>query len=166
MDHFCYFCFVFVSFSCLFIAALWSPVGKGLTSWLSCMTFVMFYCVFVTFPCGGLGQVWCLIVSIPDMCLSFTFITRACRLFTKKKTFVFVLRCGSWSPLWFRGRLSREEGAGCFALCCVCLLFRESPPQFENRIMARVYVRSITRCTMYQKDPFCKPKLAYGKLFL
>ena len=24
---------------------------------------------------------------------------------------------------------------------------RESPPQFENRIMARVYVRSITRST-------------------
>ena len=26
----------------------------------------------------------------------------------------------------------------------------ESPPQFENRIMARVYVRSITRKTMYR----------------
>ena len=47
----------------LFIAALWSPAGKGLTSWLS---FVMFNCVFVTFPCGNLGQVWNLIVSIPD----------------------------------------------------------------------------------------------------
>ena len=23
--------------SCLFLAALWSPVGKGLASWLSCM---------------------------------------------------------------------------------------------------------------------------------
>ena len=34
-------------------------------------------------------------------------------------------------------------------------LIRESLPQFENRIMARVYVRSITRCTMYQKAPFC-----------
>ena len=31
---------------------------------------------------------------------------------------------------------------------------RESPPQFENRIMARVYVRSIMRSTMYQKAPF------------
>ena len=29
---------------------------------------------------------------------------------------------------------------------------RESPPQSENRIMARVYVRSITRSTMYQKS--------------
>ena len=29
----------------------------------------MFSCVFVTFPCGVLGQVWYLIVSIPDLCL-------------------------------------------------------------------------------------------------
>ena len=25
-------------------------------------------CEVVTFPCGILGQVWCLIVSIPDLC--------------------------------------------------------------------------------------------------
>ena len=49
----------------LFIVALWSPVGKELTFWLS---FVMFKCVLVTFPCGILGQVWYLIVSIPDLC--------------------------------------------------------------------------------------------------
>ena len=49
----------------LFIAALWSPAGKGQSSWLS---FVMFNCVFVTFPCGNLGHVWYLIVSIPDLC--------------------------------------------------------------------------------------------------
>ena len=31
-------------------------------------------CVFVTFPCGILGQVWYLIVSIPDLCrLSYFF---------------------------------------------------------------------------------------------
>ena len=47
----------------LFIAALWSPAGKGLTSWLS----FVFNCVFVTFPCGILGQMWYLIVSIPDL---------------------------------------------------------------------------------------------------
>ena len=58
-------CPVFVMLSCLFIAALWSPAGKGLTSWL---LFVMFNYVIVTFPCGILGQVWCLIVSIPDLC--------------------------------------------------------------------------------------------------
>ena len=27
------------------------------------------YCIFVTFSCGMLGQVWCLIVSCPDLCL-------------------------------------------------------------------------------------------------
>ena len=26
------------------------------------------YCIFVTFPCGILGQVWNLIVSFPDIC--------------------------------------------------------------------------------------------------
>ena len=45
----------------LFIVALWSPAGKGLASWLS---FVMSVCEFVAF----LGQVWYLIVSIPDLC--------------------------------------------------------------------------------------------------
>ena len=28
----------------------------------------MFNCVFVTFPCGILGQVWYLIASFPDLC--------------------------------------------------------------------------------------------------
>ena len=64
MEHLCYFCLVFVMLSRLFIAALWSPAGKGLTSWL---LFVMFNCVFVCFPCGILGQVWYIIVSIPDL---------------------------------------------------------------------------------------------------
>ena len=33
----------------LFICALWSPAGKGLTSWL---LFVVSNCEFVTFPSG------------------------------------------------------------------------------------------------------------------
>ena len=45
-----------------------SLAGKGLTSWL---LFVMFNCVFVDFPCGILGQVWYLIVLIPDLCRLF-----------------------------------------------------------------------------------------------
>ena len=65
MDHLCDLSLVFGMLSYPFIAALWSPAGKGLTSWLS---FVMFNCVFATFPCGILGQVWYLIVSIPDLC--------------------------------------------------------------------------------------------------
>ena len=38
--------------------------GKWLTSWLS---FVMSNCAVVTFPIGILGQVWSLIVLIPDL---------------------------------------------------------------------------------------------------
>ena len=42
VDHLCYLCLVFVMLSRLFIAALWSPAGKGLTSWL---LFVVLNCV-------------------------------------------------------------------------------------------------------------------------
>ena len=54
MDHLFYLCLVFVMLSRLFIAALWSPEGKGLTSWL---LFVMFI-VICDFPIGIFGQVW------------------------------------------------------------------------------------------------------------
>ena len=53
----------------MFIDALWSPAWKGLTFWPS---FVMSNYEFVTFAIGSLGQVWCLIVSIPDLCLFFS----------------------------------------------------------------------------------------------
>ena len=44
---FCYFCLVFVMLSCAsVIIAMWSPVGKGLTSWSS---FVMSNCEIGTF---------------------------------------------------------------------------------------------------------------------
>ena len=40
VDHLCHFCLVLLCFRArLFIDALWSPAGKGVTSWLS---FVMF----------------------------------------------------------------------------------------------------------------------------
>ena len=42
MDHYSYLCLAFVMLLRLYIAALWSPAGKGLTSWLM---FVMFNCV-------------------------------------------------------------------------------------------------------------------------
>ena len=59
------FCLVFAMFCArLFICALWSPAGKGLTSWLS---FVV-SSVSCHFPIGILGQLWYLIVSIPDLC--------------------------------------------------------------------------------------------------
>ena len=60
MDHLCYLCLVFVMLSRLFIAALWSPAGKGLTSW--------FLLVMSNCDCGILGQVWYLSVLIPEFC--------------------------------------------------------------------------------------------------
>ena len=55
MDHLCYFCLVLLWFHArLFFDALWSPAGKGPTSWLS---FVRSNCDVATFPFGILGQV-------------------------------------------------------------------------------------------------------------
>ena len=67
MDLFPYllFLFVFANTRCLFVATLWSSVGEELT--LALLN-VMMSCVFVTFLFGVLGQVWYLIVSIPDLC--------------------------------------------------------------------------------------------------
>ena len=63
MDLLCVFSVLCLLCLCarLFICALLSPAGKGLTAWLS---FVVSNCEFVTFPIGILGQVWYLIVSI------------------------------------------------------------------------------------------------------
>ena len=49
MDLLCFFCLVFAMLLCAFVCvcALWSPAGKGMTSWLS---FVVSSCEFVTFP--------------------------------------------------------------------------------------------------------------------
>ena len=41
------FVFAFAILSCLFLSALWSPVRKGLTSWLSCM---WCFLVFLSLP--------------------------------------------------------------------------------------------------------------------
>ena len=65
MDHLCHLCLVFVILSRLFIAALWSSVGKGLTSWL---LFVIYYCDFVSLPCVIMSHSWYLIALIPDLC--------------------------------------------------------------------------------------------------
>ena len=64
MDHLCHLCLAFFMLLRLFIAALWSLAGKGLTY---LPLFVMFNC-FVNFLGGILGQVCYLIVSIPDLC--------------------------------------------------------------------------------------------------
>ena len=63
MDHLCYLCLVFVMLSRLFIAALWSPQGKGLTSWL---LFVMFIVILLLSNLVSWDR--CGIVSIPGPC--------------------------------------------------------------------------------------------------
>ena len=67
MDSFCVLCFtfIFVMLSCVFLAALWSPVGKNAD--LLTLLSVVFLSLF---PYGVPGQVWYLIVSIPDLCLT------------------------------------------------------------------------------------------------
>ena len=59
MDLLCFLCLVFLMLLRLFIAALWLPVGKGLTSWL---LLVMLIVVLLLSH-----VVWCLIVSFPDL---------------------------------------------------------------------------------------------------
>ena len=54
--------------SCLFIVAFWSPAGKGLTSWLSCMWSFLCFCHFPMW-CPGSGVVFDCIDSIPELCL-------------------------------------------------------------------------------------------------
>ena len=66
MDRFCYLC-LSVILSCLCFTALKSPAGKG---WpLGSLVCDVFWGVFVTLPYDVLGQVWHLIVSVPDLCL-------------------------------------------------------------------------------------------------
>ena len=56
-------CHVFLSVHCNIVVICWERAD------LLALLYVMFYCVFVTLRCGILGQVWCLSVSIPDLCL-------------------------------------------------------------------------------------------------
>ena len=58
-------CLVFAMFcACLFICALWSPAGKGLTSWLSFVVSTVSLSLSHWYP--GSGVV--LNLSIPDLC--------------------------------------------------------------------------------------------------
>ena len=51
----------FVSVHCCLVVTCWERAGL-----LALVGDV--YCIFVTFPCGILGQVWYFIVSFPDRC--------------------------------------------------------------------------------------------------
>ena len=58
VDHLC---LVFLMLSCLFIATLWSPAGKGLMSW-PCWWCLLYFCYFPMW-CPGSGVVLDLVVS-------------------------------------------------------------------------------------------------------
>ena len=55
MDHLCYLGLVFVMLSRLFIAALWSPEGKGLTSWLLFVMFIVILLLSHLLSCDRCG---------------------------------------------------------------------------------------------------------------
>ena len=87
MYHLCYLCLMFVMLLRLFIAALCSTAEKGLTSWLS---IVILNCVFVTIPSCILGQVWYLIVQIPDFCHFSYLVGRMKFVLIEKKLWVWI----------------------------------------------------------------------------
>ena len=88
-------CFMFVMLSYLFIAALWSPAGKGVSLWGLALLCQMFYCVFVTLPFAVLGQVWYLFVLIPCHCLLTYFYNRKNTDFS----FFYYQTLVYWTPL-------------------------------------------------------------------
>ena len=53
----------FLSVHCSLVVKRWERAD------LLVIFYVIFYCVFVTFQCGVLGQVWCLNVLVPELCL-------------------------------------------------------------------------------------------------
>ena len=66
-----------MSVSCSLVGTCWERAD------LLALLYVVFFCVFVALPYGVLGQVWYLIVSIPDNCLlpyseKFQQMTEAC----------------------------------------------------------------------------------------
>ena len=66
MDTFCSLCLFLLcclSDHCILVMTFWERVD------LLALLCVMFSCVFVTCLYGVSGQVWYLIVSIPDLCL-------------------------------------------------------------------------------------------------
>ena len=68
MDPLCFFCLVFAVLLCAsvcvcLVVACWGGGGAGLLA-LVCGVLLWVCC----FPIGILGQMWYLIVSIPDLC--------------------------------------------------------------------------------------------------
>ena len=72
MDHLCFFFCV----SCVSHAFAYVHCWLVVTCWERADLFALVgdvYCIFVTFPCGIMDQVWYLIVLFPEFCLLFYF---------------------------------------------------------------------------------------------
>ena len=79
--------------SCVFHAFPSVHCCPVVTSWERVwLLLVMFNCVFVTLPCGILGQVWYLIVLIPDLC-RLSYFQQSSEMVKIKKSFA---RNGHW----------------------------------------------------------------------
>ena len=66
MHHLCFFCLVYVMPSArLFICALWSPAGKGLTFWLLFVVFARSLSLSHWYPGSGVVLDF---ILIPDLC--------------------------------------------------------------------------------------------------
>ena len=55
VDHLCYLCLVFVMLLRLFIAALWSPEGNELTSWLLFVMIIVILLLSLLVSCDMCG---------------------------------------------------------------------------------------------------------------
>ena len=87
----CFFCELVLLFMLrvchAFLSVHCSIVVTGLErETLLTLLYAMFSCVFVTFLCGGLGQVWYLILPISDFCLLTYFIYSVIAIDQLRKT--------------------------------------------------------------------------------
>ena len=55
VDYLCFLCLVSIMLSGLFIAALWSPEGKGLTTWPLFVMFIVITLLFHSVSCNRCG---------------------------------------------------------------------------------------------------------------
>ena len=64
-------CLVLLMLSRLFIAALWSPGGTGLTSWVLLVMFIAFFVHYIWYPGSGV-VLDCIVTLISALYLTFS----------------------------------------------------------------------------------------------
>ena len=107
--------------------------------------------------CWGVWSLFCCVV--PNIISSFAIIS----LEKRPGCFTFIALCCDFYIMCLF-LMMQLVGVQCvilafpghtYLLLYLVLVIQENPPQFENQIMAWVYIRSITRSTnLYQKAPF------------